>query len=120
MLSLLYGDSSLHKMLLVVIISHTNNYHLNFHILIYRISLYITSGESSSIVWDTRFRIIKGICEGINFLHTLIRPVLHLGLKPQNIMLDANMSPKIGDFGFSRIFGNEQTRRITQSVVGSV
>ena len=77
-------------------------------------------GESSNIDWDERFKIIKGICEGIRFLHTLPNPVLHLGLKPQNIFLDDNMAPKIAEFGFSRIFGQEQTRMNTQSVVGSV
>ncbi|KAE8811841.1 Cysteine-rich receptor-like protein kinase 10 [Hordeum vulgare] len=77
-------------------------------------------GESGSIDWDTRFKIIKGICEGIHFLHTLPSPVLHLGLKPQNILLGDNMKPKIADFGFSRIFGQDQTRKNTRSVVGSV
>uniref|UniRef100_A0ACD5TRH8 Uncharacterized protein n=2 Tax=Avena sativa TaxID=4498 RepID=A0ACD5TRH8_AVESA len=70
--------------------------------------------------WETRFKIIKGICNGIHFLHTLPLPVLHLGLKPQNILLDEKMTPKIGDFGFSRIFGKDQTRKNTQSIVGSV
>ncbi|KAF7012815.1 hypothetical protein CFC21_026966, partial [Triticum aestivum] len=77
-------------------------------------------GEFSSIEWDIRFKIIKGICQGIHFLHTLPSPVLHLGLKPQNILQDGNMTPKIADFGFSRIFGQEQTRMNTRSVVGSV
>jgi len=77
-------------------------------------------GENNSIDWDTRFKIIKGICKGIDFLHTLPKPVLHLGLKPQNILLGDNMTPKIADFGFSRIFGQEQTRMNTRSVVGSV
>ncbi|VAH24518.1 unnamed protein product [Triticum turgidum subsp. durum] len=77
-------------------------------------------GESSIIDWGTRFKIIKGICKGVHFLHTLPRPILHLGLKPQNILLDVNMAPKIADFGFSRIFGIDHTRKITRSVVGSV
>jgi len=77
-------------------------------------------GESSSVDWDTRFKIIKGVCEGIKYLHTLDSPIVHLGLKHQNILLDDNMAPKIFDFGFSRIFGPDKTRMITQSSVGSV
>jgi len=80
----------------------------------------IFGAQSTRIDWETRFKIIKGICEGIHYLHTLPMPVLHLGLKPQNILLDDKMTPKIGDFGFSRIFGQEQTRKNTQSVVGSI
>jgi len=30
------------------------------------------------------------------------------------------MAPKISDFGFSRMFGQEQTRMMTKSAVGSV
>ncbi|KAF7005587.1 hypothetical protein CFC21_020700 [Triticum aestivum] len=73
-----------------------------------------------SIDWDTRFKIIKGICEGVHFIHTLPSPILHLGLKTQNILLDDNLTPKLSDFGFARIFGEEYTRINTRSVVGHV
>jgi serine/threonine protein kinase len=34
--------------------------------------------------------------------------MLHLNLKPGNILLDKNMVPKIADFGLSRlVYGNE-------------
>uniref|UniRef100_A0ACD6A678 Uncharacterized protein n=1 Tax=Avena sativa TaxID=4498 RepID=A0ACD6A678_AVESA len=69
--------------------------------------------------WDTRFKIIKGICQGIHFLHTLDIPIIHMDLKPESILLDANMVPKIADFALSRVFGQEQTRICTQTVVGS-
>jgi serine/threonine protein kinase len=72
---------------------------------------------SSSMDWDTRFKIIKGICQGLRFLHRI--PIIHMDLKPENILLDDNMVPKIADFGLSRLFGQEQTRMNTQNVVGS-
>ena len=67
--------------------------------------------------WDTRFNIIKGICEGLLFVHSI--PIVHMDLKPDNILLEDNMGPKIADFGRSRLFGQEQTRANTQNVVGS-
>ncbi|EMS66816.1 Putative cysteine-rich receptor-like protein kinase 20 [Triticum urartu] len=67
--------------------------------------------------WDTRFRIIKGICQGLAFLHSI--NIVHMDLKPENILLDDKMTPKIADFGLSRLFGQEQTRMRTQNVVGS-
>jgi serine/threonine protein kinase len=67
--------------------------------------------------WDTRFKIIKGICQGLAFVHSI--NVVHMDLKPENILLDDNMVPKIADFGLSRLFGQEQTRMNTQNVVGS-
>ncbi|VAI81473.1 unnamed protein product [Triticum turgidum subsp. durum] len=71
------------------------------------------------IGWDVRFKIIKGICQGLRFLHKLDIPIVHMDLKPENILLDANMVPKIADFALSRVFGQEQTRLCTQTVVGS-
>ncbi|TVU13888.1 hypothetical protein EJB05_37321, partial [Eragrostis curvula] len=77
--------------------------------------------ESHRIDWDTRFNIIKGICKGLHFLHTgMDTPVVHMDIKPDNILLDDNMAPKISDFGLSRLFGKEQTRINTQNVVGAL
>ncbi|VAH72043.1 hypothetical protein VPH35_049584 [Triticum aestivum] len=67
--------------------------------------------------WDTRFKIIKGIYQGLAFLHSI--NIVHMDLKPENILLDDKMIPKIADFGLSRLFGQEQTRMKTQNVVGS-
>ena len=69
------------------------------------------------MAWHTRFKITKGICAGLRFLHSI--PMIHMDLKPENILLDHNMTPKIADFGLSRLFGQEQTRANTQNVVGS-
>uniref|UniRef100_A0ACD5V167 Uncharacterized protein n=1 Tax=Avena sativa TaxID=4498 RepID=A0ACD5V167_AVESA len=72
-----------------------------------------------AVDWDTRFKIIKGICKGLHYLHKLDIPIIHMDLKPENILLDANMVPKIANFALSRVFGQEQTRLCTQTVVGS-
>jgi serine/threonine protein kinase len=82
---------------------------------------FTSSAESNRIDWDTRFKIVKGICKGLHFLHKeMDGPVVHMDLKPENILLDDNMVPKIADFGLSRLFGQEQTRMHTQNVVGSL
>ncbi|CAL4906089.1 unnamed protein product [Urochloa decumbens] len=74
----------------------------------------------STLDWATRFKIIKGICQGLHFLHKgMDKPMLHMDLKPDNILLDENMAPKIADFGLSRLFGTEQTRMHTLNVVGA-
>ncbi|CAM0908706.1 unnamed protein product [Alopecurus aequalis] len=69
--------------------------------------------------WALHFKIIKGICQGLKFLHKLDIPIIHMDLKPDNILLDGNNVPKIADFALSRVFGQEQTRLCTQTVVGS-
>uniref|UniRef100_A0ACD5WPZ8 Uncharacterized protein n=1 Tax=Avena sativa TaxID=4498 RepID=A0ACD5WPZ8_AVESA len=72
------------------------------------------SDEYSGHSWSTRYKIIKGICEGLKYLHEELKPpIYHLDLKPANVLLDKNMLPKISDFGLSKLFGEEQTQIIS-------
>ncbi|KAJ1274385.1 hypothetical protein BS78_05G057900 [Paspalum vaginatum] len=73
--------------------------------------------SSQGLEWRTRYQIIKGICKGLHYLHQ--QHIVHLDLKPANILLDYNMVPKIADFGLSKCFDEKQTRAITSKVVGS-
>ncbi|KAK3139600.1 hypothetical protein QOZ80_5AG0385890 [Eleusine coracana subsp. coracana] len=50
--------------------------------------------------WCTRYKIIKGTCDGLWYLHE--QNTLHMNLKASNILLDENMVPKLADFGWSR------------------
>ncbi|KAF7076755.1 hypothetical protein CFC21_081367 [Triticum aestivum] len=77
------------------------------------------SDESSGLDWNTRYEIIKGICNGLHFLHEECRMV-HLDLKPENILMDSTMMPKIADFGLSRIFGEQQSRFFTNNKEGTL
>uniref|UniRef100_A0A452YR93 non-specific serine/threonine protein kinase n=1 Tax=Aegilops tauschii subsp. strangulata TaxID=200361 RepID=A0A452YR93_AEGTS len=77
------------------------------------ISIYASCG----LEWRERYRIIRGICEGLCYLHE--KRILHLDLKPANVLLDIGMVPKIADFGLSRCFDEGQTRAITQHLCGS-
>lgn len=58
--------------------------------------------------WNTRFQIIKGICHGLQYLHEE-RGIIHMDLKPQNIMVDHLKVPKITDFGQARLAENSHT-----------
>uniref|UniRef100_A0ACD5W326 Uncharacterized protein n=1 Tax=Avena sativa TaxID=4498 RepID=A0ACD5W326_AVESA len=68
--------------------------------------------------WGKCYEIIKGICEGVRYLHE--NNIIHLDLKPANILLDDNMIPKITDFGLSRCFDKNQSRHITENAAGTM
>ncbi|KAJ8368337.1 hypothetical protein SKAU_G00083650 [Synaphobranchus kaupii] len=57
---------------------------------------------SEALPWELRFRIIHETAVGMNFLHCMNPPLLHLDLKPANILLDAHYHVKISDFGLAR------------------
>uniref|UniRef100_A0A8R7R740 Protein kinase domain-containing protein n=1 Tax=Triticum urartu TaxID=4572 RepID=A0A8R7R740_TRIUA len=73
--------------------------------------------ESNGMDWNTRFKIIKGICQGLLFLHKTL--IIHIDLKPQNILLGDDMEPKIAGFGTSRPFYEDTTWLNTHDVAGT-
>lgn len=75
------------------------------------------SNQYIGLDWSSRFKIIKGICEGLKYLHEV--RVTHLDLKPDNILLDEEMVPKIADFGLSRLIGEDNTK-MTLSPLGTL
>ena len=75
--------------------------------------------EFCGLEWHQRYIIIKGICHGLRHLHEE-QKIIHMDLKPQNILMDPNMVPKITDFGLSRLIGIQQSRIITMNNFGTL
>jgi len=80
---------------------YINNGNLKTHI----------TDELRGLDWSTRYQIIKGICDGLHYLH-MEKHIYHMDLKPANILLDNDMVPKITDFGLSRLDEKSQTMTV--------
>jgi len=61
-----------------------------------------------------------GIARGLLYLHQDSKlQIIHRDLKTSNILLDANLNPKISDFGLARIFTGDEKEAKTSRVVGT-
>ncbi|RZB53139.1 Cysteine-rich receptor-like protein kinase 25 [Glycine soja] len=70
--------------------------------------------------WSKRYKIIRGIAQGIQYLHEHSRlKVIHRDLKPSNVLLDENMNPKISDFGLARIVEIDKEKGSTKRIIGT-
>lgn len=54
--------------------------------------------------WPLVFRLAHQVALGINFLHNLSPPLLHLDLKPSNVLLDFYINAKLTDFGLAKVY----------------
>ncbi|XP_062201733.1 receptor protein kinase-like protein ZAR1 [Phragmites australis] len=54
--------------------------------------------------WSARMKIAKGTARGLAYLHECSpRRFVHGEVKPSNILLDADFTPRVADFGLARL-----------------
>uniref|UniRef100_A0A0D9X5C4 non-specific serine/threonine protein kinase n=1 Tax=Leersia perrieri TaxID=77586 RepID=A0A0D9X5C4_9ORYZ len=69
--------------------------------------------------WPTRFEIILGIARGLTYLHeeSSVR-IVHRDIKASNVLLDADLAPKISDFGLARLYDEKKTH-VSTGIAGT-
>ncbi|KAL1208592.1 L-type lectin-domain containing receptor kinase I.7 [Cardamine amara subsp. amara] len=81
---------------------------------------YLFNQDRSALPWWRRLAILKDIASALSYLHTEAdQVVIHRDIKAANVMLDAEFSGRLGDFGMSRLYdrGADPT---TTAAVGTV
>jgi serine/threonine protein kinase len=64
-----------------------------------------------------RLRIAHGTAQGISYLHN--KRVIHRDINPRNVLLMADLTPKIADFGCARVLSSQARELKTTTISGS-
>ncbi|XP_058201970.1 L-type lectin-domain containing receptor kinase SIT2-like isoform X2 [Rhododendron vialii] len=81
---------------------------------------FLFSNEKPVLDWPQRYRIIKGVASALLYLHEeWDQVVLHRDVKASNVLLDADLNGRLGDFGLARLY-NHGANLETTSVVGTI
>ncbi|KAF3431908.1 hypothetical protein FNV43_RR26644 [Rhamnella rubrinervis] len=66
--------------------------------------------ENLQLDWGTLYQISLGIARGLEYLHRgCSTRILHFDIKPHNILLDRDFTPKISDFGLAKVCTREES-----------
>ncbi|XP_015082809.1 G-type lectin S-receptor-like serine/threonine-protein kinase At2g19130 [Solanum pennellii] len=73
-----------------------------------------TEKQSDVMDWKTRYQVALGTARGLTYLHEKCRDcIIHCDIKPENILLDAQLCPKVADFGLAKLVGRDFSRVLT-------
>ncbi|XP_034710501.1 rust resistance kinase Lr10-like [Vitis riparia] len=60
--------------------------------------------------WDRLYKIALGVGRGIEYLHQgCDMQILHFDIKPHNILLDEDFTPKVSDFGLAKLYSTNES-----------
>ncbi|EXB70611.1 Leucine-rich repeat receptor protein kinase EXS [Morus notabilis] len=65
--------------------------------------------------WQTRIKILRGVANGLAYMHALEKPIIHRDVKAENIFLDSQFEAHIVDFGLARMVKAEHTHVSTRA-----
>uniref|UniRef100_A0A0E0JMP7 Uncharacterized protein n=1 Tax=Oryza punctata TaxID=4537 RepID=A0A0E0JMP7_ORYPU len=79
----------------------------------------IEENYSLCIYWKKLYEIAIGVARGLEYLHGSGNAnIMHLKIKPRNILLDKKLCPKISDFGVANLCLRKESKTSTQNVRG--
>eukprot|EP00249_Psilotum_nudum_P005014 c18504_g1_i3 orf=637-4683(-) len=76
--------------------------------------------DTAPLDWDARMKIALGAARGLAYLHEDSSPrVIHRDFKASNILLEADFTSKISDFGLAKVAPEKGSEHISTRVMGT-
>ncbi|KAA8535664.1 hypothetical protein F0562_030667 [Nyssa sinensis] len=77
-------------------------------------------GQKRVIEWEKLHEIAIGVAKGIAYLHEECQKrIIHYDIKPGNVLLDANLKPKVADFGLAKLCNRESSHVLITGYKGT-
>ncbi|KAK4545013.1 hypothetical protein RGQ29_032960 [Quercus rubra] len=78
---------------------------------------FLYSNEKPNLNWFQRYRILRGVASGLLYLHEeWEQVVLHRDVKASNVLLDADLNGRLGDFGLAKLYDHDTNPQTTHLV----
>ncbi|KAL9666537.1 hypothetical protein QQ045_000871 [Rhodiola kirilowii] len=70
--------------------------------------------------WEARVNVIRGVANGLAYLHGLEKPIIHRDIKASNVLLDSSFHAHIADFGLARRIEVSNYSHVSTQVAGTL
>ncbi|KAK7328390.1 hypothetical protein VNO77_22495 [Canavalia gladiata] len=72
------------------------------------------------LTWNLRYKVAIDVAKGLAYLHHDCRSrILHLDVKPENILLDENYRALVSDFGLAKLIGKDESQKVMSTIRGT-
>ncbi|XP_059589718.1 LEAF RUST 10 DISEASE-RESISTANCE LOCUS RECEPTOR-LIKE PROTEIN KINASE-like 2.1 [Vitis vinifera] len=72
--------------------------------------VFLDQGNNIPLNWERLYKIALGVGRGIEYLHQgYDMQILHFDIKPHNILLDEDFTPKVSDFGLAKLYSTNDS-----------
>ncbi|MBA0817233.1 hypothetical protein Gohar_001816, partial [Gossypium harknessii] len=81
---------------------------------------FLFTNEKMNLNWSQRVKILKGVASSLVYLHEdWEQVVIHRDIKASNVLLDAQLNGRLGDFGLAKFYDHGSNPRTTR-LVGTI
>ena len=72
--------------------------------------VFLKEENNNSLSWEMMYKVALGVGRGIEYLHQgCDMQILHFDIKPHNILLDEDFTPKVSDFGLAKLYSTDES-----------